>query len=228
MDEGEVQACYARCVAQHGVDVLDWEEEGEDERDREAGACATGMKSLIPAKRRGALHDRGDVRGAIADDEQGHIVDQDAEPFVEMLEAVPRESGYPVCLVIAGGGFRGHNREEALALCRLLKERNILGLQVRYRNHKPHAHDVLADARAAVRAARRFANDVGADASRVAVLGFSAGGLLATIAAVDGREEGDAPIALALNYPIISVSEDPRCVIYAQHVVTEECDQNDN
>jgi acetyl esterase/lipase len=116
----------------------------------------------------------------------------------------------PVVLVLPGGGYTGHGQHEAEPVARWVNELGMHACVLRYSTDPQGSGAPLADARAAMRAIRGGAAGPDADASRVAVLGFSAGGHLAgRLASGPEAEGGERPDLAVLGYPVVSFTHLP-------------------
>ncbi|HMO86188.1 MAG TPA: alpha/beta hydrolase, partial [Lacipirellulaceae bacterium] len=134
---------------------------------------------------------------------------------------LPDESAGPsaAMVICPGGGYGGLAMEkEGLEVARWLQTRGIAGVVLRYRcgggkNQQPVP---LQDAQRALRMVRARADRWNIDPHRVGILGFSAGGHLASTAATmfdDGDAEADdlveqqssRPDFAVLIYPVISM-----------------------
>jgi acetyl esterase/lipase len=120
-------------------------------------------------------------------------------------------------VVCPGGGYQHLADHEGEPVARWANENGAAGLVLRYRlapryRHPAMLHDVLR----ALRTVRARADEWGLDPARVAVLGFSAGGHLASTAATlydAGRPDDPDPVerqssrpdAAVLVYPVITL-----------------------
>lgn len=117
----------------------------------------------------------------------------------------------PMLLFFHGGGFVYGDLDSHDALCRFLAERSgVRVLSVDYRRAPEHPFPAaLDDCLTAYQWAREHADELGADPSRVAVGGDSAGGNLATCLCLRAREEGIAQPGLQiLLYPTTDFSQE--------------------
>jgi acetyl esterase/lipase/outer membrane protein assembly factor BamB len=127
--------------------------------------------------------------------------------------------GGAAVVICPGGGYAGLAMEkEGLEVARWMQDRGIAGVVLRYRcgggkNQQPVP---LQDAQRAIRTVRASAKQWGVDPHRVGILGFSAGGHLASTAATmfdDGDANADdavdrqssRPDFAVLVYPVISM-----------------------
>ena len=129
----------------------------------------------------------------------------------------PVESAAPVGAVVVcpGGGYAGRADHEGGPIALMLNEFGIAGFVCHYRV-APNRHPVpLMDASRAVRWVRAHAEGYGVDPERVGILGFSAGGHLAsTVGTHFDAGDPDAadpldrlssrPDAMILCYPVIT------------------------
>jgi acetyl esterase/lipase len=125
-------------------------------------------------------------------------------------------------IVLPGGGY-GHLAmdHEGKQIAEWLNSMGITALVLKYRmSATGHKHPVpMMDGQRAIRLVRARAKDFGIDPSRLGVMGFSAGGHLASTLGThfDAGKQGDAdaieqassrPDFLILCYPVISLSAD--------------------
>lgn len=128
----------------------------------------------------------------------------------------------PVLCCFPGGGYAMEAlRKEGTRVARWAAERGMIGIAVKYRVSRRQGPGIfpgpLIDARRCLRLVRRHADAWGADPSRVGVIGFSAGGHLAAMAATLWKlkfeeERRDAlreiscrPDFAMMIYPVISM-----------------------
>jgi len=122
-------------------------------------------------------------------------------------------------VICPGGGYSGlAMQKEGLEVAEWMRSRGIAGVVLRYRcgggkNQQPVP---LEDAQRAIRTVRSRAEEWGIDPNRVGILGFSAGGHLASSTATmfdEGEPEADDPIErqssrpdfAVLVYPVITL-----------------------
>ena len=122
----------------------------------------------------------------------------------------PKSSATGVAVVIAPGGGHGHVTvdHEGYAVARWLAEHGIAGFVLTYRlardeaagGKSPYTVDMhsLGDTQRALRLVRARAREWGVDPAKVGVMGFSAGGELALLAAARG-DAGKADSADAIE-----------------------------
>lgn len=109
-------------------------------------------------------------------------------PTLELSYHAAGPSTAPAVLVLPGGGYTMHAAHEAEPVAAWL---NGLGLHVavlRYTVGAGCFPAALHDARAALRALREGRTGMPVDATRIGVLGFSAGGHLASLLATDAAD----------------------------------------
>ncbi len=116
--------------------------------------------------------------------------------------AVPAGAGpFPVVILVHGGGWTGGSKEgDTAPLLAPLTAGGFTCLAINYRLAPAHRWPAcLEDVLAAVRWARAHASQFNGDPTRIALLGYSAGGHLATFAAtvVDERARVQAVVGLA-------------------------------
>jgi acetyl esterase/lipase len=142
-------------------------------------------------------------------------------PAITPFLPEPDRRGGAAVVICPGGGYAGLAMEkEGLEVARWMQARGIVGIVLRYRcgggkNQQPVP---LMDAQRAIRMVRSRAEEWGVDPERVGILGFSAGGHLASTAATmfdEGESNSNDPIArfssrpdfAVLVYPVISMAE---------------------
>jgi len=130
----------------------------------------------------------------------------------------PPEKANGAAVVICPGGAYGFLAvgHEGRDVAKWLNSLGVAGLMLKYRHAPRYRHPApLQDARRAIRIARARAKEWRVDPRRIGILGFSAGGHLASTAAThfdDGMPEAKDPIErvscrpdfLILVYPVIS------------------------
>jgi acetyl esterase/lipase len=105
-----------------------------------------------------------------------------------------------VILVFPGGGYNNHAAHEAFPIAEYFRGAGMAAFVLKYRL-KPYSEAVsLQDAQRAVRLVRARSAEFGVDPTRIAAIGFSAGGHLAanlSTHADDGRRDATDPIERA-------------------------------
>ena len=147
----------------------------------------------------------------------GALGDKDADvpTLTPFLPAADKASGAAV-VICPGGGYGGLAISyEGMDVGAWMAKRGVAGFVLKYRV-TPYKHPIpLQDAQRALRTVRARAKEWGVDPARVGVLGFSAGGHLASTAAThfdDGKLDAVDPIERAscrpdfavLCYPVIT------------------------
>lgn len=122
-------------------------------------------------------------------------------------------------VICPGGGYRGLvTEQEGHGIARWLNRHGITGVVLEYRLPRGRAAVPLADAQRAIRTVRATAEEWDVRPNRIGIIGFSAGGHLASTAATqfdDGDPAATDPIArvssrpdfAVLVYPVISMGE---------------------
>jgi acetyl esterase/lipase len=101
---------------------------------------------------------------------------------------------------VHGGGWIGGGRGEAPAWNRWLNGRGMVVFDVDYRLPPPErSQDEVADVQSALRWVAAHATRCGADPDRISLMGHSAGGNLALLAAYRGATERQPPVRCVVN-----------------------------
>lgn len=142
---------------------------------------------------------------------------QDAEVFITVHRpAKPNGAAIVIC---PGGGYGGLvTGGEGHGIAEWLNKHGITGVVLEYRLPAGRTYVPLLDAQRAIRTVRARASEWGVDPARIGIIGFSAGGHLASTAAThfdDGDAKAEDPIARVssrpdfaiLVYPVISMGE---------------------
>jgi acetyl esterase/lipase len=133
----------------------------------------------------------------------------------------PKDKATGAAIVICPGGGYGFlaTEHEGKQVAEWLNSIGVAGIMLKYRLAPTYKHPApLSDAQRAIRTVRAKAKDWGIDPHRVGILGFSAGGHLASTAAThfdDGKADASDPIdrescrpdVAVLVYPVISFTE---------------------
>jgi acetyl esterase/lipase len=147
----------------------------------------------------------------------GALGSEDADkPSLTTYLPTGKKTGTAV-IVCPGGGYRGLAMDhEGHQVARWLNSLGVAAFVLKYRLGPNYHHPIeLGDAQRAIRMVRTRASSIGVDPSRIGIMGFSAGGHLASTAAThfDNGNAGAAdPIDRAgsrpdfaiLGYPVIS------------------------
>ena len=142
--------------------------------------------------------------------------DADVPTLTPFLPPADKATGTAV-VICPGGGYGGLAISyEGMDVGAWMAKRGVAGFVLKYRV-APYKHPVpLQDAQRALRTVRARAKEWGVDPGRVGIMGFSAGGHLASTAAThfdDGKSDADDPIErqgcrpdfAILAYPVITL-----------------------
>jgi acetyl esterase/lipase len=141
----------------------------------------------------------------------------ESSPSIELFLLTEKEA-HPVMVVAPGGGYSHRASHEAYPVANWLNEIGISAIVLNYRV-APFRHPIpLEDAQRAIRMIRFHASKWKVDPNRVGILGFSAGGHLASTAGThfdNGKKQSEDPIEhhssrpdlMVLCYPVITMGE---------------------
>ena len=146
----------------------------------------------------------------------------DDVPTLTFFRAPPDKASGAAIVVCPGGGYGGLAMSyEGVDVARWLNTLGVGGAVLKYRlgSHGYHHPVELGDVQRALRTVRANAGRWGIDPKRVGVLGFSAGGHLASTAAThfdDGKpddqdpveRQGSRPDLAILIYPVITLTDE--------------------
>jgi acetyl esterase/lipase len=150
-----------------------------------------------------------------APDSQGGFTEE--EPFI--LIHKPEQPNGTAMVICPGGGYGGLVMgAEGNGIAEWLNKHGITGVVLKYRLPKGRSHVPLLDAQRAIRLVRVHAKEWGCDPGKVGIIGFSAGGHLASTAAThfdkgEGKSadpvhrESCRPDFAVLVYPVITMGE---------------------
>ncbi len=140
-------------------------------------------------------------------------------PAITVYRPAPGTATGAAFVVLPGGGYRGRAAHEGEPIARWLNSVGVTAFVARYRV-APYRHPApLTDASRAIRYVRSHAAAWGLDPARIGILGFSAGGHLASTAATqfaDGDPGAADPVdrvssrpdLAILIYPVITFTEE--------------------
>jgi acetyl esterase/lipase len=144
-----------------------------------------------------------------------------AVPAVDVHLPEPGKATGSAVVVLPGGGYGGISMDfEAVHAAQFLTDNGVAAFVVRYRHAPRFRHPLpMEDARRAIRLVRSRAAEFKIDPNRIGLMGFSAGGHLAStvITHLDGGDPDAAdPVAKTsarpdfsiLVYPVITFTED--------------------
>ena len=140
-------------------------------------------------------------------------------PTLTVYAPAPEKSTGAAVVVCPGGGYGGLADHEGRPIAEWLNTIGVTGIVLKYRLGPKYHHPVeMGDVARAIRTVRAHAADWGVDPHRVGVLGFSAGGHLASTAATH-FDSGNAsatdptdrlssrPDVAILIYPVITFTD---------------------
>ncbi len=141
------------------------------------------------------------------------------KPWVDIYPAPDSSQNPAAVLICPGGGYSGLALDhEGKQVAEWFNQRGFYAFVLHYRLGQDYQHPVpLTDAQRALRIIRHYANDWGIDSSRIGVLGFSAGGHLASSLGTHFDEgisdtsdvieqKNCRPDFMALIYPVITMT----------------------
>ena len=111
-------------------------------------------------------------------------------------------------LICPGGGYGGLAIDpEGHGIARWLNQHGITGFVLQYRMPKGRNTVPLEDAQTALAVIREHAKQWAVHPRKIGVMGFSAGGHLASTVATHARRRNERPAFSVLVYPVISLGE---------------------
>lgn len=138
------------------------------------------------------------------------------DPTYSLFAAPEARATGAAVVVLPGGAYAGHAPHEAEPVARWLNEIGITAIVLYYRVGPSHRHPaMMKDASRGIRLLRANAKEWGLDAGRIGVLGFSAGGHLASTI-LTHFDEGD----VASSDPVARVRSRPDFGVLIYPVIT--------
>lgn len=128
-----------------------------------------------------------------------------AELFV-YLPTPEKNTGAAVVICPGGGYARQAMQHEGVLFARMLAEKGVAGIILKYRLPNGHHAVPLADAQESMRIVRANAADWGIDPGKVGIAGFSAGGHLASTLGTH-CDSTCRPDFMLLFYPVVTMGE---------------------
>ena len=139
--------------------------------------------------------------------EKGILGNSSEGGLTVFLPAEAQATGQAV-VVCPGGGYSILSmKNEGYDVAQWLNERGIAAVVLKYRMPNGHHAIPLFDVQTAIRTTRAHAAEWGIDPTQVGVMGFSAGGHLASTAATHLTGVDDRPDFAVLIYPVITMQE---------------------
>ena len=148
-------------------------------------------------------------------------ISQVSKPTLTVFPASTEKTSKAAVVICPGGGYGGLSFDyEGIEMAEWFAKRGVTAFVLKYRHGGGvHQHPVpLQDVQRAMRIVRENASEFGYESNRIGVMGFSAGGHLASSVTVQngsGNESAQDPIDrqsaqpdfLILAYPVISMEE---------------------
>ena len=137
---------------------------------------------------------------APSEDDRGKRLTNVTEPSITIRRPADAEEDTPAVLVSPGGAYHSLAiEEEGIEIVEWLNSLGVTGVLLKYRvprpsNDFPKHHHALQDAQRAMGIIRKNADELGIDANRVGVLGFSAGGHLSAAVSNNYEERLYVPV----------------------------------
>ncbi|QGJ70412.1 Acetylxylan esterase [Planctomycetales bacterium 10988] len=142
-------------------------------------------------------------------------------PSLTWFPPFTEETAKTAVVVCPGGGYRGLATDhEGFQIASWLNSMGVYAVMLKYRRSPHYMHPApLQDVQRALRTVRSRADELGVSPDRIGVMGFSAGGHLASSAGthtVEGDPDSENPIEqvgsrpdfMILAYPVISFVDD--------------------
>lgn len=136
----------------------------------------------------------------------GADFDRDGSPFVRLYRPAGISGPVPAVIICPGGSYSGYAiGHEGYDVARWYTELGFAAVVLKYRLPHGNYDTPRRDVQHAFELVRAHADAWNIDPSRVGVMGFSAGGHLASTAATHFKGEADRPDFAVLIYPVVSM-----------------------
>ena len=112
-------------------------------------------------------------------------------------------------LICPGGGYAGVSIvNEGLNIAKWFNDLGVSAFVLYYRMPNGHTTVPLSDAQAALKIIHKGAKKWGIDKSKIGIMGFSAGGHLASTVGTHFRTKVERPAFMILGYPVVTMAKE--------------------
>jgi len=143
-----------------------------------------------------------------AQDEVIHLSGQDDLPTLTVFRPAKDKSNGTAVIVCAGGAYAFRSDDgEGISPCKMFRDSGITAFLLDYRLPKGNDTIPLHDAHSAIKYIRAHYMVFNIDTNKVGILGFSAGGHLASTAGTHYRDARERPDFMVLVYAVVSMAD---------------------
>lgn len=143
--------------------------------------------------------------------ESDGLIENISSSEIHIYQADNKNNNGMAVLICPGGGYGGLALgHEGAEVAQWLNSLGITGIVLKYKMPNKHKEIPLMDAQEAIRYIRKNANELGVNANKVGIAGFSSGGHLAATASNHYTTDGVStrPDFTILFYPVITMGSD--------------------
>lgn len=132
-----------------------------------------------------------------------------SEPRMLAFPADKSNSTGTAVLICPGGGYGGVSQiKEGSEVAQWFNELGVSAFVLYYRMPNGHHKIPLKDAQTAMSIIRKRANEWNIDKSKIGIMGFSAGGHLASTVGTHFKSKKERPAFMILGYPVVTMMKD--------------------
>ncbi len=132
-----------------------------------------------------------------------------SEPRMLAFPAEKSSATGTAVLICPGGGYGGVSQiKEGSEIAQWLNELGVSAFVLYYRMPNGHYEIPLKDAQTAMSIIRKRAKEWNIDKSKIGIMGFSAGGHLASTVGTHFKSKKERPAFMILGYPVVTMMKD--------------------
>jgi len=132
-----------------------------------------------------------------------------SEPRMYFFPAAKEKAIGAAVLICPGGGYAGVSQiKEGSEIAKWFNELGVAAFVLYYRMPNGHATVPLADAQTALKIIHKQAKEWSIDENKIGIMGFSAGGHLASTVGTHFKNKIQRPAFMILGYPVVTMQKE--------------------